>query len=70
MKEIITNILVVLIAGATFYLFLGYAIDAHEIKTCNTLELQSKKHAPLFYITKLEKQMCDAHDIIINAPVK
>jgi len=42
-----------------------------EIVHCNKLVSQSEEFAQAgFYITSIEKDMCDAHGIAINAPVK
>lgn len=58
------------LALATF--IVGWALVSSfissEIVTCKTLQAQSKQY-PLFYITKTDKEMCDHHEIWIDAPV-
>ena len=49
---------------------IDYAITKNEVVECNTLEEYSRVYKPHFYLTPWQKEMCDRHEIIINAPVK
>jgi len=53
------------------------ALDAHEQVECYKLQANAEryeKYSPTnqggFYITSLEKQMCEHHGIVIDAPVR
>lgn len=46
------------------------SMDRQEIVECNKLKEYSVQYAPHFYLTQWEKEMCDHHNIKINAPVE
>ncbi len=64
---------------AVFLIGLDKALDAHEQVECYKLQnyaeeyknfLYSPTNQGGFYITSLEKEMCDYHNIIVDAPVR
>ncbi len=57
-------------AAVVAVLIMWQAMDASEVVECNKLVIQSKQGFTDFFISQWEKDMCDSHDIIINAPVK
>jgi hypothetical protein len=44
-------------------------LDAHEQYECRVWQQQAEDY-PLFYQTGWQKEQCDHHGIIINAPIK
>jgi len=55
------------------------ALDAHEQVECYKLQANAERYENFlysptnqggFYITSLEKQMCEHHGIVIDAPVR
>jgi len=55
------------------------ALDAHEQVECYKLQANAEQYKNFlysptniggFYITSLEKQMCEHHGIVIDAPVR
>ena len=67
----ITNIILSIVAVAVFAFAFVYAIEQSEIVHCNKLVSQSEEFAQAgFYITSVEKEMCDVHEVSINAPVR
>lgn len=70
MKTIL-QIVLGIAAIAVFVLILSTGLDKQEVVDCNNLVSQSEEFANAgFYITSWEKEMCDAHGITINAPVR
>lgn len=75
--KILTLIFKALVLTA-FTFLIGYAVNEamqrSEAIECNKLVKQAEEFGQvkrdLFYITKAEDEMCRAHNIIINAPVK
>jgi ssDNA-specific exonuclease RecJ len=69
----IIKIVVIFVALTFITVFSGKIIlasaDKIEIQECLTWQKQSAEH-PDYYITKWQKGQCDAHQIIINSPVK
>jgi hypothetical protein len=70
---------VLIILFAVFLIGLDKALDNYEIVQCYKLQnyaeeyknfLYSPTNIGGFYITSLEKQMCDYHGIVIDAPVR
>lgn len=63
---------------AVFLIGLDKALDAQEKVECYRLQEQANQYKNFlypenefgFYITELEKQMCDHHNITINANIK
>ena len=47
----------------------SHAMDNQEVYECHKLAEQSKDF-PLFYLTQWQADMCEAHNIAINAPIK
>lgn len=45
-------------------------LDRYEVETCQKLKAQSTEGFSDFYITHLDKKMCDYHQILIDAPVR
>lgn len=71
---------VLIILFAVFLIGLDKALDAQEQIECYKLQANAEQYknflySPIineggFYITELEKQMCDYHGIVIDAPVR
>jgi len=70
---------VLIILFAVFLIGLDKALDAQEKVECYRLQEQANQYKNFlysptnqggFYITSLEKQMCDYHGIVIDAPVR
>lgn len=79
--KIILNIAIILATIALIAIAIGmafklmaqgieYAIVKNEVVECNKLEEYSRVFKPHFYLTPWQKEMCDHHQIIINAPIK
>jgi len=65
------KVLITLAVVVGFLFLVNHAIRAQEVVDCNKLVAQSQEFAEAgFYITSWQKDMCDAHGISINAPVK
>lgn len=62
---------VVVIAAASILFgmvaFIGFG--RNEVVECNQWQSQAQQY-PSFYLVAWQKAQCDAHGIIINAPVK
>jgi hypothetical protein len=70
---------VLIILFAVFLIGLDKALDDQEKVECYRLQEQANQYKNFlysptnqggFYITSLEKQMCDYHGIVIDAPVR
>lgn len=70
---------VLIILFAVFLIGLDKALDAQEQIECYKLQANAEQYKNFlysptnqggFYITSLEKQMCDYHGIVIDAPVR
>lgn len=70
---------VLIILFAVFLIGLDKALDAQEQIECYKLQANAERYENFlysptnqggFYITSLEKQMCDYHGIVIDAPVR
>jgi len=70
---------VLIILFAVFLIGLDKALDAQEKVECYRLQEQANQYKNFlysptniggFYITSLEKEMCDYHNIIVDAPVR
>jgi hypothetical protein len=70
---------VLIILFAVFLIGLDKALDAQEKVECYRLQEQANQYKNFlysptnqggFYITSLEKEMCDYHGIVIDAPVR
>lgn len=59
---------------ASFGAMIGYiamvGMDRQEVADCRKLRQQSVEYAPHFFLATWEDEMCRAHGIIINAPIK
>lgn len=66
MKELI----IIVILGFVCAFVFGRLLDKSEKVDCIRLQEQSIENTTIFYLLQWEKDMCDAHGIIINAPVK
>lgn len=65
---LVKAVVVVAFAVAIIYaLYIG--LDKQELVACNQLKAYSQTY-PQFYLTQSEKEMCDAHGVSIDAPVK
>lgn len=51
------------------YNIFSRGIDKQEKVECLAWQKQAKEY-PAYYITKWQEKQCNAHNIIINAPVK
>ena len=70
---------VLIILFAVFLIAMDKALDAQEKVECYRLQEQANQYKNFlysptnqggFYITSLEKEMCDYHGIVIDAPVR
>jgi len=70
---------VLIILFAVFLIGLDKALDAQEKVECYKLQANAEQYKNFlysptniggFYITSLEKEMCDYHGIVIDAPVR
>lgn len=70
---------VLIILFAVFLIGIDKALDNWEIVECYKLQANAEQYKNFlysptniggFYITSLEKQMCDYHGIVIDAPVR
>jgi hypothetical protein len=70
---------VLIILFAVFLIGLDKALDAQEQIECYKLQANAEQYKNFlysptniggFYITSLEKEMCDYHGIVIDAPVR
>ncbi len=70
---------VLIILFAVFLIGLDKALDAQEKVECYKLQSYAEQYKNFlysptniggFYITSLEKEMCDYHNIIVDAPVR
>jgi len=70
---------VLIILFAVFLIGLDKALDAQEQIECYKLQANAEQYKNFlysptniggFYITSLEKEMCDYHNIIVDAPVR
>lgn len=69
--NIITKIILVIILVVAFFIGGMYGLERQEQADCYQLQKQSKEIShDVFYITKVEREMCEHHQIPINAPVK
>lgn len=68
-KDIIAALLIVVVIAAVIVAFI-YALDKSEEVKCLKLQSQSEQYQQTFYLTVFEKEMCDYHNILINAPVQ
>ena len=59
------------IAGFVFALmyFFNAGLDRQEVVDCNKMQSQSMQYSN-FYLLQWQKDMCDAHNIIIEAPIQ
>ena len=64
----IINILIGLLAVAGFIFILNYGLSKSEVVQCHALKQQSQEFMG-FYLTQWQKDMCDSHGIIIDAPI-
>lgn len=65
---IFNTIFLVGIAGGISFLVV-YALDVKEVSDCETYRARAHK-LESYYITKWQKEMCDRHNITIEAPVR
>jgi len=65
----IIKIILFLLAIITLAFVIVIGINRQEITTCHQYEKWAEEY-PLFYLTEWEKEMCDAHNIPIDAEVK
>ena len=78
--ETMTMTIAVIAMLAIVIMGLDKALDSYEIVQCYKLQNYAEEYknflySPIineggFYITSLEKQMCDYHGIVIDAPVR
>ena len=63
---------VLIILFAVFLIGLDKALDAQEQVECYKLQSYAEKYKNYggFYITTIEKEMCDYHNIMVDAPVR
>lgn len=73
MKTLLVALLCLVSIGFAGYFgvrLVAQAIALNEIVSCQKLEQFATEGYRVFYITSWQKDMCDAHEIFINAPVK
>jgi hypothetical protein len=77
--ETMTMTIAVIAMLAIVIMGLDKALDNYEIVQCYKLQsyaeeyknfLYSLENSGGFYITTIEKEMCDYHNIIVDAPVR
>ncbi|MBP8994906.1 MAG: hypothetical protein KBG30_14005 [Bacteroidales bacterium] len=70
--ETITIAIVTITMLAIVILGFDKALDNWEIVECYKLQSYAEKYKNYggFYITAIEKEMCDYHNIIVDAPVR
>ena len=70
--ETITIAIVTITMLAIVIIGLDKALDNWEIVECYKLQSYAEKYKNYggFYITTIEKEMCDYHNIIVDAPVR
>lgn len=74
----IIAVIVFILLYVVFLMAMDKALDGYEIVECYRLQEQANQYKNFlypenefgFYITELEKQMCDHHNITINANIK
>jgi len=77
-KSKIIAVIVLVMLYFAFLIAMDKALDAQEKVECYRLQEQAEQYKNFlypenefgFYITELEKQMCDHHNITINANIK
>ena len=67
--ETAITVVILIILFAVFLIGLGKALDAHEQVECYKWQQQASQFEG-YYLTDWQKQQCDHHNIIINAPIK
>jgi hypothetical protein len=65
----IIHIILFLIVATVLALVIVIGIDKQEQETCHKYQRWAKEY-PLFYMTQLDKEMCDNWSIQVDAPVK
>lgn len=67
-----TLIIIAVVFGLLFGLaqLVSASLVKSEVVSCMKLESQSREFSKTFYLTDWQKDMCDSHGIVINAPVK
>ena len=70
--ETMTMTIAVIAMLAIVIIGLDKALDNYEIVECYKLQSYAEKYKNYggFYITTIEKEMCDYHNIIVDAPVR
>lgn len=63
------KIALLIIVSIALFFTISHAMDNQEVYECHKLAGQSKDF-PLFYLTQWQADMCNAHGIAINAPIK
>lgn len=72
-------IVIIAIILITILFLMDKALDASEQTQCYRLQQQADQYKNFlysqenqggFYITELEKQMCDHHGIVVEAPIR
>ncbi len=66
------SLVAMLLIGLTIGIVYAFTkgMERDEIYRCRTLMEQAADYAPHFFLASWEDEMCRAHGIIINAPVK
>ncbi len=67
MKDTIILTLVIIVVATV--LAVAYEAGGSELSECIRLQENAQKY-PNFYITEWQSQMCQVHNIEINAPIK
>ena len=70
--ETMTMTIAVIAMLAIVIVGLDKALDNYEIVECYKLQSYAEKYKNYggFYITAIEKEMCDYHGIVVDAPVR
>lgn len=66
-KKLIAGVILVLLLLSFFFIF-TLGISKSEVVECQKLKSYSEKFEQ-FWLTEWQKEMCDSHDIEIDAPV-
>lgn len=59
----------IIVAMSLFVVLSFMGLGRSEVVECDQWQAQSQQY-PAFYLVAWQKSQCDAHGIIINAPVK
>lgn len=65
-----TEFFAIVFVAVCFSALISISFDRSEVVECNTWARQAQEYSTQFYLLGWQKAQCDAHGLIINAPVK